>query len=179
MIEIERKFRVSSKQKATIEQELHKTQAFLKPKHQIDAVFLHGIDSFKDFKQGMPITRLRTENDVTKLAYKRRINEAGDMVEHELTVSSAETMQEILAEMDFRQVTVVDKVRLEIDTDGLTLALDSVKGLGDFLEIEVVAQNEDSIPEAEKRIMAKAVSLGLTETDIESRKYDQLVALAK
>lgn len=61
----------------------------------------------------MPVARLRTENGITKLAYKRRINDGGDMVEHELIVESANTMRAILKEMGYRSVTPVDKVRLE------------------------------------------------------------------
>ena len=71
---------------------------------------------------------------------------------------------------------LAEKVRLEAKIDGTSFMLDSVKGVGDFLEIEVLSQEESSIAEAEKHIMAIAVELELTDKDIELRKYDQLVA---
>jgi adenylate cyclase, class 2 len=176
MIEIERKFHITPSQKRVIEERLQQHSNPSKAKHQIDVIFLYGITSFKDFTQGMPVVRLRTEDDSTRLTYKRKINAAGDAIEHEVTVSSADVMRSILAEMGYHTVTTVDKVRREARTGDINLVLDTVKGLGDFLEIEVLAENESSLTEAEKRIMATAATLGLAEADIESRKYDQLVA---
>lgn len=178
MIEIERKFHLTPQQRTTIEKELQSRYGLLKAKHQIDEVFLHGIASFKDFVQGMPITRLRTENDVSKLTYKRRLNEAGDMIEHELTIGSADTMRRILEELDFQSVTTVDKTRLEVSDGTITYALDNVKDLGAFLEIEITTNNRDEQSEAEQRIMAAAATFGLTAHEIEPKKYDQLLAAA-
>jgi hypothetical protein len=68
MIEIERKFRLSPDKKSAIEEEIQTKYGPIKPVRQIDEVFLHGMDSFAEFKQGMPITRLRTADGVTTLA---------------------------------------------------------------------------------------------------------------
>jgi len=143
---------------------------------QRGTVFLHGIDSFKDFAQGMPIARLRSENGTSKLTYKRCLNEAGDMIEHELTIGSADTMRSILKELDFRPITTVDKIRLEVSAGTITYALDKVKNLSDFLEIEITTDNQNEQAEAEQRIMAAAATFGFTEQEIEPKKYDQLIA---
>lgn len=176
MIEIERKFRLTSAKKAAIEKELLRKYNQATPVRQIDEIFLEGIDSFKNFKQGMPITRLRTQGSTTTLTYKRQLNNSGDMLEHEVIVESANTMREILLAMDYRSVTKVDKIRLEIKTDTVTFALDTVKGLGDFLEIEVLAKDERSLAKTEKVIMAKAAELDLSRTDLEPKKYDKMIA---
>lgn len=177
MIEIERKFRLSPRQKSDIEQTLQADYGPLETIHQVDQVFLHGMDSFATFKRGDPVARLRTTNDETTLAYKRSINEAGDTVEHELTVSSAETMAAILKEMDYRPVTTVIKDRTIAKAGELAIMLDSVVNAGDFLEIEVLADDESEQPAIEQRIMDKAAEFGLTADDIELRKYDQLVSM--
>lgn len=176
MIEVERKFRVSPGQKTKLLTRLQDTYGLLEPKHQVDEVYLLGIDSFKDFTQGMPIIRLRTENGITQLTYKRSINDAGDMIEHELTIGSAVTMKRILAEINYRPVVIVDKMRQEVSAEGITRALDSVKGLGNFLEIEVIVSDESHIATAERRIMKAAAEYALTEADLESQKYDKLLA---
>ena len=179
MIEIERKFRLDSEQRETIEGQLQAQGVSLEEIHQVDEVFLQGIDSFAEFQRGMPVARLRTVNGNTQFAYKRSINEAGDMVEHELGVESAETMRQVLAEMDYRPVTIVEKRRLQAKlAGGLALMLDSVEKAGDFLEIEMMATDENELPEAERLIMQKANEFGLSTDDIETRKYDQLVASA-
>ncbi|MGH7196733.1 MAG: class IV adenylate cyclase [Candidatus Saccharimonadales bacterium] len=177
MIEIERKFRLNTEQKGAIEQELGAHYGSLETVHQVDQVFLHGVDSFAGFTRGDPVVRLRTTNDVTTLAYKRSINEAGDTVEHELTVESAATMAEILKEMDYRPVTTVIKDRTIAKAGEMAIMLDSVVGAGHFLEIEILAADESTQPVAERQIMDKAAEFGLTEADIELRKYDQLVSM--
>lgn len=176
MIEIERKFRLTSDQGEELEATLQRQYGPLEPIHQVDEIFLHGITSFAHFKQGMPVARLRTVNGETQFTYKRRITDAGDMVEHELGVSSAVTMRSILAELGYLPVTVVDKARLEAKVGEMAIMYDQVKGLGDFCEIEIMAESEDSIPAAEQRIMAKAAELGYTAANLETRQYDQLVA---
>jgi predicted adenylyl cyclase CyaB len=179
VIEIERKFRLTEEQGVALDERLQSQYGPLEPVHQVDEVFLLGIDSFKDFEPGMPVTRLRTVNGETQLAFKRRVNDAGDAVEHELGVTSADTMRQILLEMDYRPVTIVDKVRLEAKVGKLAIMHDQVKGLGHFCEIEIVAEDESYIPDAEAQIMTTAKEFGYTEADLESRKYDQLIALQK
>jgi len=175
MIEVERKFRLSDDKKVDIENQLESDHALSAAFHQMDEVFLLGMDSFAEYKMGMPITRIRVENEVTKLAYKRQLNDKGDMLEHELVVDSADTMRAILLEMGYQSVVCVDKMRRESRLGRATLALDIVRDAGPFLEVEVLAEDEQAIPAAESEIMATAAQFGLTEADIESRKYDQLV----
>jgi len=175
MIEIERKFRLSQEKKAQILNSLETQGADLTPIHQIDQVFLHGIESFKEFKPGMPVVRLRTVNEKTTLTYKRAINDAGDSLEHETDVDSAQVMQSILEEMGYKQVTLVDKTRIEIKKDELTVVVDNVARLGDFLELEILAEEADS-GDAEERILSAAAEYGLTRDDVETKKYDQLLS---
>lgn len=176
MIEIERKFRLTTAQLQNIKQKLEDRFGVLPTVHQVDKVFLLGIDSFKNFTKGMPVVRLRTEGQHTKLTYKRAINDSGDSVEHELGIDSSQTMEAILLETDFRAVTTVIKDRIEFTGHGLTYALDTVKGLGSFIEIEVVAEDSSRLAEIEEEIMSAAIKLGLDESDIEEKKYDQLIA---
>jgi adenylate cyclase class 2 len=181
MIEIERKFRLTPAQKNSISDQLQSQYGPLETVHQIDQVFLQGIDSFAEFTKGQPVVRLRTMNGKTEFTYKRGINGAGDSIEHELDVSSAEAMQAILREMDYRPVTEIVKDRVTAKTgdreSDLAVMLDSVEGLGDFLEIEVLAANVEAQPAAEQQIMDKAAEFGLTASDIETKKYDQLVSV--
>jgi adenylate cyclase class 2 len=176
MIEIERKFRLSTTAAQKIKQKLEEKYGNLETIHQVDKVFLLGIDSFKDFTVGMPVVRLRTEGSITKLTYKRAINDSGDSLEHELGVESAQIMEAILLETDFRVVTSVVKDRIEVSNGDFTYALDHVEKLGDFIEIEVVTEDPSQLHEIEKRIMVAADELELSEADIENKKYDQLIA---
>ena len=99
----------------------------------------------------------------------------GDVIEYELAIGSAETMRHILAEMDYRPITTVDKLRMETKTPELTFCVDEVKDLGNFIEIEVLAEDKSNLRDIERQIMTVASSYGLTDKDIESKKYDVLI----
>ncbi len=176
MIEIERKFTLTPDKKTDIEEQLRQQFDLPEPVRQVDEVFLQGMDSFATFKRGMPIMRIRSAGDETTLTYKRGINDKGDMVEHELTIGSATTMRAMLNEMDYRLVTKVDKLRTEVKVGELAIALDTVEGLGHFLEVETIQADESNLTGAEQEIMAMAATFGLSEADIETRKYDQMIA---
>lgn len=179
MIEVERKFRITDTQVTTIEADLRESYGATDYVRQVDEVYLQGIDSFAEFEQGMPVARLRTVGSQTEFAYKRRLNDAGDMLEHEMGISSAEGMRQILADMDFRPATVVDKMRLEAKGETMSRMIDIVKGLsGAFLELEVIVASESETADAEAKIMEAAAGYGLTDNDLETHKYDKLVAMA-
>lgn len=176
MIEIERKFNITPTQKNDISKYLQENSDGLETLDQTDQVFLQGINSFNEFTRGMPVVRLRTANNETTLAYKRSINAAGDTVEHELSIDSVETMRAILEEMDYRLVTEVSKKRTATKIGELAIMIDSVRGLGDFLEIEILAPDTSHQEDAEKQIMDQASKFGLGGDDIETRKYDELIS---
>ena len=176
MIEVERKFRLSAQEKQHIYNILQQKDKKAKDVEQNDQVLLQGINSFAEFRQGMPIVRLRSEDGNTILTYKRSINDSGDSIEHELEINNPNSMLAILQEMDYRIVTTVKKRRFEVQEGYATFALDTVDMLGDFLEIEILVDSEDKIPDAIQNIMKIARDLGLSESQLESKKYDQLIA---
>ena len=92
-----------------------------------------------------------------------------------MTVAPASAANGLLKEMGYKPVTIVDKIRSEYKLDELTIAVDVVKDLGTFLEIEIVC-NDEQKEMARKKIMSVAKGLGLSEQDLETRKYDQLVS---
>lgn len=174
MIEVERKFRVSDRK--AVEQVLQE-QYGADPivTHQIDTVFLVGDGGFKSFTPGDPVMRIRQTGDKTELTFKRAINDAGDRLEYELTLDNAYTAELLLRELGHQPVTAVDKVRNEYKQQDYTVVLDEVKNLGTFVEIEIICQ-EGQEKEAGHEIDRIADRLGLRAADIETQKYDQLLA---
>lgn len=174
MLEIERKFRLN-KEKVTLVIDNLKHLSFLQTIHQVDKVFLFQCESFKQFKPGDPVMRIRTIDGVVHLAYKRRLGTEGNVVEHEIIVDSEKTAQAILTEIGYTLVTCIEKDRTEYEGDGVTVCLDDVVGLGKFIEIEIMCDSESQVALAEDKIMGVALKLGLDASDIETKKYDQLM----
>jgi adenylate cyclase class 2 len=176
MIEVERKYRLKNDQVDNLRKQLEAFDPKITDLHQVDTVYLRGINSFKDFESGMSVVRLRSEGIVDTLTYKKALNQAGDSVEHEVVVSDAQKMDQILRAEDYRQVTKVIKDRSEAHYQNLTYALDNVQKLGWFIEIESLIEDTADLKKAENAIMAAAAKLSLSEDMIETKKYDQLIS---
>lgn len=174
MIEVERKYHISNKQ--VIEKNLNKL-GYKKTEtvHQADRVYLQKSDSFKTFKVGDPVTRIREVNGSNTLTFKKAVNAQGDTIEHEMTVEPASEAEGFLLELGFNPVTNVDKVRTEFKLNNVTVALDEVMGLGSFVEVEILCiEGEEKIARA--KIVEIAKRIGLNTNDIETKKYDQLIS---
>lgn len=177
MIEVEQKFRIADKR--SLKKALLKAGYKVSPMvRQTDRIFLLKSDSFKTFKLGDPVMRIRTvNNSKTYLTYKRDVGSSGDRLEHEISVSPAATVETLLLEMGYKLVVEVKKERTEYNRDAVSVVLDQVKRLGSFAEVEIVCE-EGGETEARLKVMAVAADLGLRTGDIETKKYDQLISLS-
>jgi len=71
--------------------------------------------------------------------------------EFEVKIDSAKTLRKIFDKLDFKQELIVNKIRATYKLKDLNIVLDKVKGLGNFMEIEMINKNRK---EAEEKIFA-------------------------
>jgi len=93
----------------------------------------------RDFRRTDEALRIRSTKEGTSLTYKGpKIGLAGIKAREELIVSVGprEAMEEILFRLGFTSTAVVEKIRETYRVEGTSVALDQVKGLGSFVEIE-------------------------------------------
>ena len=76
-------------------------------------------------------------------------------MELETEVSDAEVLKSILVHLDFFTVASVMKTRKYLNRSRFTACLDQVEGLGAFLELEVIAEQESE----RKKILSKMEDL--------------------
>jgi len=102
---------------------------------QADVYYAH---PDRDFGATDEALRLRTENDLTVITYKGPKLDEGSKTREELEVSVAShrTMGTILDRLGFRPVMKVSKRRKVYGIRGVSVCLDQVEGLGDFVEFE-------------------------------------------
>jgi adenylate cyclase class 2 len=139
----------------------------------------------RDFAQTDEALRIRSEGREARITYKGPIVDSQTKTrrEIELPIGDAEgddeRLAQLLVHLGFREVRAVCKKRLPIELawEGrrLDLAIDDVDGLGRFLEIETIA-DEESKDAARDCILRLAKSLGLGNS--ERRSYLSLL-LAK
>ena len=90
--------------------------------------------------------------------------------ETELEVKDIEGMKEMFLQLGFREVMEVVKHRTFLDLGNMKLCLDMVKGLGYFLEVEIMS---DDIEGAEDELLEFMKRLGLDR--FERRSYLELL----
>lgn len=103
------------------------------------------------------------DDTVATITYKGRKLDDVSMTrpEVETVVQDFDTMYEILVNLGFRPVKPVIKKRTYYFSDNMTALIDDVEGLGDFLELEIMADNESERKVALKIIQEQLVKLGL------------------
>ena len=129
---------------------LEKNAKFQKEQRQVDDYFS---PSHRDFMEVRPVKewlRLRDSNGKHSINYKNwHYDDDGKSQycdEYESEVESLSQLKKILNVLNFKSVVTVDKVRKTWIYKDYEIAIDSVKGLGDFVEIEYVGNDENLDP---------------------------------
>ncbi|MFA5022477.1 MAG: class IV adenylate cyclase [Patescibacteria group bacterium] len=159
-IEIEVKLKVRSL--AKIKQRLKLLKAkYLGLVWQVDTYYQV---SKNYYLKGVPKLRIREERNKGKafLEYHEAVNNF-KAKEFETEVSNAKMAKIILEKFGYKPGLMVDKKREKYRLGRINIDLDSVKGLGSFVEIEIMNKNEK---ESLKEIYDFLPNLGLSKKDI-------------
>ena len=124
------------------------------PVHQRDQVFGLPGEAGGDGNTA-PWLRVRTEmrrqgEDTTKRAlftFKRSVTGQLDSIEHGTGVDDPDAVIAIVKELGFVAFSDISKIRQTGTLNGIEVCVDSVEGLGDFIELEQLA-DEDADPVA-------------------------------
>jgi adenylate cyclase class 2 len=176
--EVEQKFHVADP--AAIERRMHELGAQeAGAVEQLDHYFNH---PSRDFAQTDEAIRLRQVGQSNFITYKGPKVDATTKTRREIELPLPEgsdalaQYSELLTALGFRCVAQVHKTRgrfhLAWQGRQIEIALDSVKGLGAFVELEVTADEHD-LEHAKSAIASLAVELKLTES--ERRSYLEML----
>jgi len=146
---------------------------------QADQYFAH---PSRDFATTNEALRIRSIGDVNRITYKGPVIDQATKTRHESELlfesgpDAAEQLAQIWEKLGFRRVRVVRKVRQTFHLiwagRSLQVCFDKLEGLGDFLEIETLAETEDKL-DAQQAILAFARELHLGES--ERRSYLEML----
>ncbi|MEM8946755.1 MAG: class IV adenylate cyclase [Planctomycetota bacterium] len=148
--------------------------------HQIDTYYSHPNRDFAATDEALRIRRVGESNFIT---YKGPKLDATTKTRREVELplasgaASAEGYDELLDALSFRRVAEVSKIRqiyqLVRDSAAIEVSLDQVRDVGDFIEIEIVVDNESEIASAQTLLAALADELPLASA--ERRSYLELL----
>jgi len=119
----------------------------------------------RDFAETDEALRLRRERgETTLVTYKGPLVEAESKTrrEAETAVDDGAAMADVLESLGFTPAATVEKERERYDLAGYTVTLDSVAGLGEFVEVETEA---DAVEAARQGAFDVLRSLGLAPDD--------------
>ncbi len=111
--------------------------------------------------------RVRTEESdrgtTTEFTYKGPLVEEASKTREELTteVADPDATKAILGALGFEHRATVRKQRERFAHEGFTLTLDTVDGLGEFVEIETEVDTEADVEDARERAVDVLQTLGI------------------
>lgn len=166
-IEVEIKIQVVNLQK--IRKQVAELGKLVKSIKQIDDYYVPSHRDFFAKKHPVEWLRIRTNPNKAIFEYDLSINKRADgrqdyAEEYETEVSSPEELKKILNFLNFKKVITVEKQREYWNCGNLEIALDDIKGLGSFIEVEAKGDFKNT-KEAEAECINFLEKLGIENVD--------------
>ncbi len=178
--EIEIKLPLSAEAFLALKEKLNSKAKFVKESHQIDDYYTPVHRNFVGGKLPFEWLSIRKRGGKTILNYKHFYPENEWITTHcdeyETEVQSAEQVEKILSALNFSKVCIVEKTRQVFVSSDFEIALDEVKDLGYFVEIEAM-KDFGSVEETRKLLFDFAHSLGIDTSSPDARGYAYLMCI--
>ena len=152
------------KDKGKVKQHLQAIGAKMKgQKHQIDEYYNHPSRDIRKTKEYIRL-RYKPKEDKGIFAYHLNIQD-GVTKEFEVDIANLETFKDILKNLNFPLLGVIDKERETYAFQEFTITIDAVKNIGTFVEIETQGE-KDEIDAKKASCIAMLERIGLTKKDL-------------
>lgn len=177
--EIEIKIKLDKDSFSIVREKVENTAKFVKKVRQSDEYFTPAHRNFVEPKLPFEWLSIRNRGGKAILNYKHFHPDNAEVHTHcdefEVELADPDGMKKIFSALDFKSLVTVDKER-EVYTyeDEFEIALDVVKDLGFFIEIETM-KDFGSVEEARKRLFGFAKLLGVDVSNPDLRGYPFLM----
>jgi adenylate cyclase class 2 len=144
------------------------------PIHQHDVIYSRDGDTsvWGDMKEGMIVVRIRRDDRGAIFTLKQQRTHEHDNIECETRIEDGDAMHHALLLMGFVPEVEVKKVRRKGRLGEYEICLDQAEGLGNFVELEKMADDDADATRISEELFQKLESLGLSREDQEKRGYD-------
>jgi adenylate cyclase class 2 len=128
----------------------------------------------RDFAQTDEALRIRSVNGRSVLTYKgQKLDTISKTREEFETEVDGENARSILLALGYFESGNVSKKREIFKYEDITIVLDTVERLGEFMEVEIVAESDSD--EAKKKLFAFLEKLGIKQEDTIRTSYLEMV----
>lgn len=174
-VEIEIKIPLEENKFIEVREKLRKIAKFEKTSSQVDEYFTPAHKNFLAVEFPFEWLSVRKRSGKTTLHYKHYYPENAENHTHcdefELEVKGPEQLEKMLSALGFKSLVTVCKERETYSyTDELEIALDSVKDLGYFTEIEALT-HYGGVEDTRKKLFEFAKCLGIDAVKTDNRGY--------
>ncbi|MCI0561617.1 MAG: class IV adenylate cyclase [Nitrososphaera sp.] len=145
------------------------------PITQSDAIFLPRNIDFSSIPKGTPVLRIRRENSHSRLTLKKSTTDELDCIEVESKIDSPDSLSEILRQLGYYEAIAVNKTRVQGTLAEYHICVDVVEGLGNYLELELKADDDADSVQIRERMRRFLYELQLNTGPEESIGYDTLL----
>ncbi len=136
-------------------------------------------ENYYHYNPGNSNIRVRRQDGKTIVTYKKKEirNKIEVNEEKEFEVSDAFLFEELLQRLGLEVSLRKHKIGKVWEWDGMTIELSLVETLGWFIELEILADTNDSetVNSARHKLLACLDRLGIPEEAIESRYYTEML----
>lgn len=139
---------------------------------QEDVIFVSDLNNVESVS-GSVWLRVRKTNGKVELNFKKQVN-MNESQEIEFGVLDYEKALAFLEALNFKKWVTVTKKRRYTEYKGLNVCIDEVERLGAFIELEYLA-NEDDTKDYEDMIKEVALEMGIEVDKIVNSHYDTMI----
>lgn len=122
--------------------------------------------------------RIRTENDTRHIfTLKRSVVGELDSIEHETVIDNADELRAIIGYLGYELFSDLTKIREKAHDGNYEICLDTVEGLGTFIEVERLCDESVDGVAVVDELWVYLTPLGITKDYEETHGYDVLARL--
>ena len=166
-VEVEIKIKLTKTRFDKIEKQISKIAKKIKTSHHIDAYYNPVDKSFLKPKYPYKWLAVRQRDGKVTLNFKHwypeGVKNTTHCHEYETEVANKEQIENILKALNFENFVTVDKKRTIYNKNEFEIALDEVKNLGYFIEVESI-KNKGGVKKSYQKILDFLKVLGIKET---------------
>jgi adenylate cyclase class 2 len=149
------------------------------PVTQHDTIFVDAhYGPFEEFQPGKNLLRIRKSKGKFLFTIKQPQSNEQDAIEYESEVLEPEEMKQAILLMGYHEACQVNKTRRKGNHNDWEICLDSVEGLGSFIEVEKIADDPD-VQAVQAELFEFLTTLGVKPEDRVTQGYDTRVYLSK
>jgi len=174
MQEIEIKFRIENREKLLSKlKSLHLQLS--EPVYQKDIIFVPDLNDTKN-GEGKIFVRIRKQNEKQMITLKKQSKVIMQNKEIEFGISDIDKAYDFLEMLGLKEWVTIEKERIETTYQEFNLCMDQVTRLGDFIEIEILSEEENQTELYEKKILSVAKELDIPIENRVNNYYDSMIA---